>query len=275
MLVSEHLCSGVGPLLYEISETKSTLISLWLNHYDFIFGFLFMKKSRFLKEVFMKRSILDDGFQAYLTKDATLVGDAGIPLLMDLKNTQIPNGMIPFGKARTCSNHRQYVHFYSHDKTFSAVLTSTTKYLDLLKQYDGVISPDCSILVNQARCLQQTNTYMNRAVGFYLQKQGIPVIPNVRWGDETTFDFCFLGIPQNSIVCISTHGCLRTKRLREIFKAGLPVMLDVLNPTTVLVHGFMPDDVFGDYLDRSRFVRYASEFEQTHSEGGDEDGARI
>ena len=45
----------------------------------------------------MKRSILDDGFQAYLTKDATLVGDAGIPLLMDLKNTQIPNGMIPFG----------------------------------------------------------------------------------------------------------------------------------------------------------------------------------
>ena len=59
-----------------------------------------------------------------------------------------------------------------HDKDFSDVLTSTTKYLDLLKQFDGVITPDCSLLIGQSKCLQQTNTYFNRAVGYYFQKNG-------------------------------------------------------------------------------------------------------
>lgn len=33
----------------------------------------------------MKKTILDDGFQAYLTKGAILVGNPGIPMLLDLK----------------------------------------------------------------------------------------------------------------------------------------------------------------------------------------------
>ncbi len=165
----------------------------------------------------IRKTIFDDGFQAYLTEGANMVGEPGIPMLMDLKNTQIPKDMIPFGKAKTCNNHRQHVHFYSHDKEFSRVLTATTRYLELLKKYDGVITPDCSILIGQSRCLQQASTYMNRAVGFFLQKNGIPVIPNVRWGDPSTFDFCFLGVAVESIVCISTHGCLATKELRSFF----------------------------------------------------------
>ncbi len=215
-----------------------------------------------------RKTIFDDGFYPHLTEGATLVGKPGIPMLMDLKNTQIPKDMIPFGKSTSCKNKRQYIHFYSHDKVFSRVLTSTSKYLELFKMYDGVITPDCSILINQAPCLQQTNVYMSRAVGFYLQKQGISVIPNIRWGDESTYDFCFLGVPQNSIVCISTHGCLNDKRLRQIFKEGIPVMLDILSPKTVLVHGFMPDDVFSEYLNRTTFIRYPSEFERTHQKGG-------
>ena len=224
----------------------------------------------------MKRSILDDGFQAYLTEGASFVGAPGIPMLMNLYNSQIPRDLLPFGKARSCENKRQYIHFYQFDNCFSSVLTATTKYIDVLKLYDGVITPDCSILIGQSRCLQEANTYMNRAVGYYLQKQGIPVIPNIRWGDESTYDFCFLGVPKNGIVCISTHGCLRDKELRRIFKAGIPVMLDELAPKTVLVHGFMPEEVFGEYIHRSHFVRYASEYERTHPKnGGDTNGPRV
>ena len=160
------------------------------------------------------------------------------------------------------------MHFYSHDKEFSRVLTATSHYLDLIKQFDGIITPDCSILIGQARCLQQANTYMNRAVGFYFQKHGVPVILNIRWGDESTFDFCFLGVPKNSIVCISTHGCIGTKELRSINKVGLAAMLDILYPTDVLVHGYMPDDIFSEYLKCAKFHRYASEFERTHPKGG-------
>ena len=135
-------------------------------------------------------------------------------------------------------------------------LTGKTISEQDLQTETGVILPDIEELSPNLRriaCLQQTNTYMNRAVGFYLQKQGIPVIPNIRWGDESTYDFCFLGVPKNGLVCISTHGCLKTKKLREIFKAGIPVMLEQLTPHTVIVHGFMPEDVFGEYSHLATF----------------------
>ncbi len=216
----------------------------------------------------MKKTILDDGSYPYLTEGAELVGEPGIPALLDIDNTQVPKGLVPFEKAKRTSNKRQYVHFYMHDKYFARVLTATDKYVDLLKEFDGVITPDCTMLAGQAPCIQQTNTYFNRAVGFYLQKQGIPVIANIRWSDEESFKYCFLGVPKNGIVSISTHGCLRSKRDKELFRIGTKEMIKVLEPTDILVHGYMPDEVFGEFYSQARFHRYPSLFEQTHKKEG-------
>ena len=206
--------------------------------------------------------------QIYLTVGATIVGTPGIPMLMNLHNTQVPRDIIPFTKARNCQNKRQYVHFYMHDREFSRVLTATDQYLDMLKLYDGVITPDCTMLIGQSPCLQQANTYMNRAVGFYLQKHGIPVIPNIRWSDESSFDYCFLGVPKGAMVSVSTHGCITSREERRMFKTGVSAMLDVIQPKIVLVHGYMPDDIFGEYTAQVEFHRYASQFERTHSKEG-------
>ncbi len=216
----------------------------------------------------MRKTIFDDGFQAYLTEGATFVGNPGIPMLMDLNNTQIPRDMIPFSKAKKCNNKRKYIHFYMHDVEFSRVLTATYKYINLLKLYDGVITPDCTMMIGQSRCLQQANTYMNRAVGFYLQKNGIPVIPNVRWSDESSFEYCFLGIHKGTMVSISTHGCIKSKKQRIMFKIGLEAMLENIQPKVVLVHGYMPDAIFAEYVHQVEFHRYASQFERTHKKMG-------
>lgn len=212
----------------------------------------------------MRKTKYDDGFHSYLVEGATVVGEPGIPMLMDLRNVQIPKDIIPFEKAKHAKNKRQYVHFYMHDKYFADVLISTTKYLNLLKQFDGVITPDCSLLIGQSPCLQQTNTYLNRAVGFYLQKNGIPVIPNIRWSDESSFEYCFLGIPKNSIVSVSTHGCIHSNEQKDMFKKGLWAMIDELHPTDVLIHGYMPESVFGEFSSVANFHRYKSWFERTH-----------
>lgn len=222
----------------------------------------------------MKDKIYDDGFQPYLTYDATFVGTAGIPMLMDLKNADIPKALIPFGNIRSCKNRRKYVHFYQHDKVISPILKNTKSHLDILKTYDGVITPDPSLLIGRSACIQQANTFMNRAVGFYLQKNGIPVIPNIRWSDESSFSYCFLGVPKNTIVAVSTHGCIHTDKQRAMFKKGLSAMLIALSPSAVLVHGYMPDSIFADFINDFEFHRYASEFEKTHLHGKEvfEDG---
>ncbi len=217
----------------------------------------------------MKKTILDDGFQQYLTEGATFVGSAGIPMLMNLDNVQLPKDMIPFAKVRSSTNKRQYVHFYQHDKEFSVVLTATKRYLDLLKMYDGVITPDCTMMINQSPCLLQTNTYMNRAVGFYLQKNGIPVIPNIRWSDESSFEYCFLGVHKGSMVSVSTHGCIKSKEQKHMFRIGLEAMLDQIQSKVVLVHGKMPDEIFLPFKNQVEFHRYASEFERTHEKVGE------
>ncbi|MCR5175697.1 MAG: DUF4417 domain-containing protein [Anaerovibrio sp.] len=212
----------------------------------------------------IRKTIFDDGFQAYLTEGAAFVGEAEIPMLMDLDNVQVPKDMIPFGKASKCPDKRKYVHFYMHDKEFSRVLTATKKYLDLLKLYDGVITPDCTMMIGQSKCLLEANTYMNRAVGFYLQRHGIPVIPNIRWSDERSFDCCFLGVTKGRMVSVSTHGCIETKEQREMFRIGLGAMFEALHPPVVLVHGSMPDDIFSEYLGQAEFHRYASQIERVH-----------
>jgi len=86
---------------------------------------------------------------------------------------------------------------------------------------------------------------------------------------ERSFLYCFLGVPKHKIVSISTHGCLRSKRDKDICKIGTEEMLKVLEPTDVLVHGYMPDDVFGNFYDKARFHRYPSLFELTHKKEDD------
>lgn len=220
-----------------------------------------------------RKTFYDDGFQEHLVEGASFLGEEGIPELLNIHNTEQPRALIPFTKLKTSKNKRGYVHFYVHDKCFKQIFSFTDKYLDLLKQYDGVISPDPTIIIGKSKCLHATSTYMNRAVAYYLQKQGISVIPNVRWGDESTYSFAFLGIPKHSIVAISTHGCIKRDNdnnnyLRKCFKNGLAEMLKRLEPKIVVVHGFMPEDIFKEYTDKTTFVRYQSEFEETRKNGG-------
>ena len=212
----------------------------------------------------MKKIIYDDGFNDYLVKGATFVGEAGIPVLPRMKNLQIPKELIPFTKSRKNLERRKFVHFYEHDEYFKCLLNHPEKYTELLKTYDGIISPDPTMLIDNSKCLLETSTYMNRAIGFYYAKNGIPVITNVRWTNDKSYSFCFLGIPKNYIVSISTHGCCKTKKQKENFKEGLSKMLEVLEPTDVIVHGCMPKSVFEEFENMTKFHRFPSEFEITH-----------
>ena len=111
--------------------------------------------------------------------------------------------------------------------------------------------------------LQISNTYMSRAIGHYLQQQGIYVIPNVRWRDERSYTTCelpekfaFLGLPKHSIVSIGTYGCIQSKINKYYFKEGLRAMLEELEPEVVIVYGSMPDSIFGEFKCKTKFIQY-------------------
>ena len=110
-----------------------------------------------------------------------------------------------------------------------------------------MISTDFSLYFDMPLAMQIWNTYRNRAFAFWLQENGVDVIPNVQWGDERSYEFCFEGIPKNSIVAISTHGCIQGKKERPLFKKGLEELVGRLKPTTIVNYSNTPDDIFSPY----------------------------
>jgi hypothetical protein len=210
-----------------------------------------------------KKLIIDDGFRPELVETAIFSGKLEIPTIRKPDKIIIPNGLIPFS-VRTRSHKRdEFVVFYEHDIRFRDVLIAPENYIEDFRSFTGVVSPDCSLYRDMPLCLQIANTYMNRAIGHYLQNRGIYVIPNIRWGDERTYTTCelpekfaFLGVEKHSIVSIGTYGCIRGKENRFHFRAGLEAMLEELDPTVVLVYGAMPKDVFSDLTKKTKFIHY-------------------
>ena len=107
---------------------------------------------------------------------------------------------------------------------------------------------------------QIANIGVSRSVGYYLQTQGKYVIPNVRWGDERTYNRrlfgfapAFAGVPKNSIVSIGTYGCSRTQEDKYYLEAGLDAMLSELTPQVVIVYGSYNPNIFEKYEHYTHF----------------------
>jgi len=192
-------------------------------------------------------SNLLDVFKSELVKGARFSDKYEFPIIA--KSENIATKAIPFDKAMTASNYKQWVHFYSHDYRFERVWNNPKRYLELFKKFDGIITPDFSLYRELPLAMQIWNTYRNRCIAYWLENNGVAVIPNVRWGDERTYDFAFEGLAPGGNFAVSTNGCIQNKTDRYYFKKGLEKMVDVLKPQTIVNYSQMPDDIFGRYRD--------------------------
>lgn len=184
-------------------------------------------------------------FKSELVTGATFSPTFEFPQLQASHFT--PRQAIPFEKAYTAANCQQWVHFYTHDRQFERIWNNPKRYLPMLQRFAGIITPDFSIYREMPLAMQIWNTYRNRAIAFWLQQQGVPIIPNVRWGDARTYAFAFEGLAQGGTVAVSTNGTLRNKLDRAYFKQGLAHMVETLQPRTIINYSQIPDDIFGPH----------------------------
>ncbi len=141
------------------------------------------------------------------------------------------------------------IGYYSDDHKWdgprNGIWANPHKALEIIRHFSGAITPDFSTNADFPDPIKRYNTFRMRAFGFWLTKNGIPVINNVRWGTEETWEYCFDGIPYNSIVSIGTVASgLRLLKNRPDFATGLNKMVEVLNPHTILVYGSANYDCF-------------------------------
>lgn len=175
----------------------------------------------------------------------------GIP---DMEATDtVGDQMLRFMDWKEVGDLSQYIcHFYYDDYKFMSAWREPDKYIDRLRQFKAVVSPDFSLYTDFPRALQILSCYRRQWVGAYWQMMGIDVIPDVVWGDKDSFDYCFLGIPEGGTVAVSSVGVKNDDNWNnkdgDLFKAGYDEMIKRLQPKTILYYGDMIDGLEGNII---------------------------
>ena len=204
------------------------------------------------------RSGCKDVFRAFLVKNATYDGSLEMPCIKSID--AVPNKLIVFSKAIRSKDFNGFIHFFEDDVYFERIWNRPNKYLPILKRFDGVITPDFSLYRDMPLVMQEWNTYRSRAIGHWLQENGIPVIPNIRFADERSYSFCCDGIAKGGTIAIGSHGCVKVNIERIYFEKGLREIIKKLEPKSLVVYGATPDCIFGDYIKSGiEIVQYDSD----------------
>lgn len=158
----------------------------------------------------------------------------------------IPSDLIGFNYAKSSDKKNTGIHFYLDDYQFERLWNNPQEYIEILKQYECILSPDFSLYLDMPMPMKIWNIYRSRQIGQYYQSQGIKVIPTLSWAEKETLEFAFKGIPHGSIVSVSTIGVKRNKEAFRIWKDGMDAMINEIQPSAIIVYGGELDYDYGD-----------------------------
>ena len=97
--------------------------------------------------------------------------------------------------------------------------------------------------------MQFRDVAKNREIDYILQNNGFNLIPNVRVGDERTYEFGLVGLPQYSTIAVGALGNIKEKRNFKYFKEGLDFIVKNLFPIRIVFYGIVPEYIVKKYRD--------------------------
>lgn len=187
-----------------------------------------------------------DNFKFFLLENATLVGEYGIPLVED-NISSLPTTIVPFNIAMQMPIERRkevWVHFYIDDYQFERIWNKPIKYLEILKQFKGVIAPNFSMFANMPKAISIFNLYRNNTLCNFYMQNSIEVIPCACWTNASSHFWCLETIEKNSIVSVSSVGADK-----EMFIQGFHLLMKIVNPRLVVYLGQIFDEI-KEYTDK-------------------------
>jgi len=151
----------------------------------------------------------------------------------------IPTSLVSFNAALTAKDHNQCVHFFIDDYQFERIWNLPDRYVECLRQFQCVIAPDFSQYTDMPYPQRMWNNYRGKFIGAWLQSQGVTVIHNVTWSLPDSYEYCFDGIPQQSVIAINSTGAARYGLTRFLWLKGYREALSRLRPLAVIRYGTM------------------------------------
>jgi len=170
-----------------------------------------------------------------IRREFMMVGRYKIPVIMKQDINLDCVDLMCYTKAKVgdIENTFKTMHFFTYDWLYDVVYDKADTVIEKLGQYYALLSPDFGLYSEMSPALQIYNTFRSRWCGAYWQSLGLRVIPTVEWADEQSYDFCFDGVEQGSVVAVATYH----RHNKKLFMKGYNKMLEVLKPSAIICYG--------------------------------------
>lgn len=186
---------------------------------------------------------LPGGWDALHTRERFPSSNAwGFPEVLPLAATINPTWPLLSYAARDDRGHRQersIAHGFLDDYRLERIWNRPRAALTRIRRFRAALAPDLSIYRDWPLVCNLWNTYRARWIAAYWQHHGVNVIPVANWSDAASYRWSFAGLPRRSMIAIAVPGH-RDRLTRTLFADGYLAMLDLLDPTIVLVYGALP-----------------------------------
>lgn len=166
------------------------------------------------------------------------VGLYDIPQLEPVRDLPEIKEWIGFNYVLT-DNHPEgkAVHFFMDDYQFERIFNQPERYIERLKRYVCVATPDFSPYGDMPHALQIMSHYKKNWVGKFLQENGVTVIPTIRASsDPRSLEWFLDGEPVGGIVLISSMWTGK-KGFSEADRNEWNLMVEKLKPKKIFVYG--------------------------------------
>lgn len=137
------------------------------------------------------------------------------------------------------------VHFFLDDYRFERAWRKPQLYMESLRRFPAVLGPDFSLYTDYPSPLQRWNHYRNQLLMAYWQHEGLCVIPTASWADADSYEWCFDGLPERSVIAISSVGCMVHREAKEAMLEGTAALIRSKRPKALWVYGKVPRPLEG------------------------------
>ena len=191
------------------------------------------------------KKTVKDIYGAFLVEGADFVGGEDYP---KIERWMVPKSppikVIPFDKMREFTNLSVYfICFYCTDETFSKILRNPKKYVNMLRKTAGIIGFDFSVYIDMPLIQQKSQIYNNLSLSCFFGNEGVPVIPNIRYGVESTKDDFLAAIPKNTLIAFGTYGFIKSIKEQRTWFDTIHKIINILEPSAIVVYGTLPRDI--------------------------------
>lgn len=152
----------------------------------------------------------------------------------------VPDDLLTFNDIRNYKGSKKGlgVHFFIDDYKFESIWTNPFKYIERLRTFACVLTPDFSTYSDMPFAMQIWNLYRSRMIGQILQDAGLNVIPTIRTFGNEPIDWCFEGIEQGGTIAFSTIGVEKEgKEFQELCQHEITQAIEIIKPSCIINYG--------------------------------------